>query len=125
MAVNEMLLQSWDGVLRLFPVWSGKDASFHHLRAVGAFVVSASLKSGIVTGFSIISEAGGACLLESPWDGAKPEVRNRVGQLVRVTTVDGARGEFMFETEVKGVYKVQSANASDDASGATGGKVDE
>ena len=125
LAVNEMLLQSWDGVLRLFPVWSGKDASFHHLRAVGAFVVSASLKSGIVTGFSIISEAGGACLLESPWDGAKPEVRNRVGQLVRVTTVDGARGEFMFETEVKGVYKVQSANASDDASGATGGKVDE
>ena len=44
-AVNDMLLQSSEGFLRFFPVWpAGEDAAFNTLRAVGAFLVSASLE---------------------------------------------------------------------------------
>ena len=44
-AVNDMLLQSSEGFLRFFPVWpAGEDAAFDTLRAVGAFLVSASLE---------------------------------------------------------------------------------
>src|SRR6185295_2349670 len=43
MTVNEMLLQSYEGVLRIFPNWNPtKNASFHKLRAYGAFLVSSN-----------------------------------------------------------------------------------
>ena len=58
--INECLMQSYDGTIRLFPNWPlDKDAEFHNLRAAGAFLVSATLKNGKVTGIEIISEAGG------------------------------------------------------------------
>ena len=39
--INEMLMQSFEGVIRLFPCWNKKsDASFTNLRADGAFLVS-------------------------------------------------------------------------------------
>ena len=72
LAVTEMLLQSWDGVLRLFPVWSGEDASFRNLRAVGAFLVSATLADGKVTEFTIESEAGALCSFASPFAVSHP-----------------------------------------------------
>jgi alpha-L-fucosidase 2 len=47
-ALHEMLLQSWDGVIRVFPAApaSWQDASFHDLRAEGAFLVSAVRRGG-------------------------------------------------------------------------------
>lgn len=53
--VNEMLLQSHEGVLRLFPAWEG-DASFQQLRADGAFLVSASRSGGRVEDVKLFSE---------------------------------------------------------------------
>jgi hypothetical protein len=42
--VNECLLQSYTGTLRLFPNWPAeKDAAFQDLRAVGAFLVSSTI----------------------------------------------------------------------------------
>jgi hypothetical protein len=47
LAVNEMLLQSHEGVIRFFPCWPRDlDARFGGLRAVGAFVISAEFKAG-------------------------------------------------------------------------------
>ena len=49
-AVNKMLLQSYQGVLRLFPDWpKDRDARFGQLRAYGAFLVSSELTGGAVT----------------------------------------------------------------------------
>jgi alpha-L-fucosidase 2 len=47
-AVHEMVLQSWDGRIRVFPAVppSWQDASFHELRAEGAFLVSAVRRGG-------------------------------------------------------------------------------
>lgn len=66
--INECLLQSYDGTIRLFPNWpAGKDAEFHNLRAAGAFLVSATLENGKVSGIRITSEAGSRLRIFLPW----------------------------------------------------------
>jgi len=68
--INEMLLQSHEGVLRLFPCWPrDRDARFGNLRAYGAFLVSAELKGGRVSGVRITSEKGRPCTVLNPWPG--------------------------------------------------------
>ena len=64
--VNEMLLQSVGGVIRLFPVWRS-DASFETLRADGAFLVSAKQSDGAVSGVRIVSEKGSLLRLANPF----------------------------------------------------------
>ena len=71
--VQEMLLQSQNGRLRVFPaipaVW--KDVAFTHLRAEGALLVSAEMKGGSVTHVHIVAERGGDVVLGDPF-GALP-----------------------------------------------------
>ena len=63
--VNEMLLQGYEGVIRLFPCWDKKsDASFENLRADGAFLVSSSLEKGQITSLKIKSIRGRICKVE-------------------------------------------------------------
>ncbi len=63
--VNEMLMQSYEGVIRIFPCWDKKmNASFENLRADGAFLVSAENKNGKVTSLKIKSLKGRACNVE-------------------------------------------------------------
>jgi hypothetical protein len=59
-AVHEMLLQSWDGQLRVFPAVPARwqEASFHHLRAEGAFLVSAVRRGGRNVWVQVHSEQG-------------------------------------------------------------------
>ena len=75
-----MLLQSWDGALRLLPVWPiGEAASFVDLLTAGAFLVTARTDGGIhgVGGLRIESGAGTACQLMSPWLGKAIAVQRR------------------------------------------------
>ena len=66
--VNECLMQSWDGTIRLFPNWpKDKDATFQDLRAAGAFLVSASQVGGRIGEIRIKCEAGGQLNLLLPW----------------------------------------------------------
>jgi alpha-L-fucosidase 2 len=66
--INECLMQSYNGNIRLFPNWPAeKDAEFHNLRAAGAFLVSATLEKGKVKGIEIISEAGSKLKIFLPW----------------------------------------------------------
>jgi len=68
--LNEMLCMSHRQVLRVFPVWPRtKDARFLNLRAEGAFLVSSSLRGGVVQGVKITSERGRDCTLVNPWPG--------------------------------------------------------
>ncbi len=69
--LQEMLLQSHRGTLRIFPAIpaSWKDISFSSLRAQGAFLVSAERVGGVVTRVEIVAEGGGQCRLVSPFDG--------------------------------------------------------
>ncbi len=68
--INECLMQSYNGTIRLFPNWpENKDAEFHDLRAAGAFLVSASLKDKNVDSVKIFSEAGMPLKIMVPWEG--------------------------------------------------------
>ena len=66
--INEMLLQGYEGTIRLFPVWpKEKDASFRNLRTHGAFLVSSACEKGKVSHVKIESEQGRPCKVENPW----------------------------------------------------------
>jgi hypothetical protein len=64
--INEMLLQSWGNILRVFPAIpdSWKDASFHDLLAKGSFLVSAARENGSTQFIRIRSLAGEPCLVK-------------------------------------------------------------
>ncbi|MBE6749048.1 MAG: hypothetical protein E7557_07440 [Ruminococcaceae bacterium] len=63
--INEMLMQSYEDVIRLFPCWNKKsDASFTNLRADGAFLVSAELKNENISSLKIKSLKGRNCNVE-------------------------------------------------------------
>lgn len=65
--VNEMLMQSHEGIIRLFPCWNKKmQASFENLRADGAFLVSAELKNEQISSVKIKSLKGRICNVECP-----------------------------------------------------------
>ena len=76
--INEMLMQSHEGIIRLFPCWDKtSDASFRNLRADGAFLVSAELKGGVVTSLAIKSLRGRKCTVQC--DGISSVVRKSDG----------------------------------------------
>ncbi len=65
--INEMLMQSHEGIIRLFPCWNkNDDASFQNLRADGAFLVSAELKNEKITSLKIKSLKGRNCTVQCP-----------------------------------------------------------
>ena len=71
-AIMDLLLQSWAGKIRVFPAMPGdwKNASFHQLRAMDGFLVSASRSAGKTQWVSIKSEAGEPCTLKvTDWQG--------------------------------------------------------
>ena len=63
--ILDMLLQSWGDTIRVFPACPSawKDVSFYHLRAQGAFLVSASRRNGRTRFVAIKSLAGEPCRL--------------------------------------------------------------
>lgn len=66
--INEMLLQGYEGVIRVFPVWpKSKNAGFKNLRTHGAFIVSSECKNGQVEYVIIKSEKGRKCVIENPF----------------------------------------------------------
>ncbi|HOH31274.1 MAG TPA: hypothetical protein PLC40_16455, partial [Candidatus Hydrogenedentes bacterium] len=69
--LNEMLLQSHAGVIRVFPAIpkSWDNVSFSTLRAAGAFLVSASRENSRTTSITIQSETGVVPVVQCPWTG--------------------------------------------------------
>jgi hypothetical protein len=68
MVLSELLLQSVDEVIRVFPAWPRqRQARFRHLRAQGGFLVSSSCITGRIESVEVESTAGGPLRLVSPW----------------------------------------------------------
>ncbi|MCY9661796.1 glycoside hydrolase N-terminal domain-containing protein [Paenibacillus chondroitinus] len=132
-AVNEMLLQSYDGVIDVFPAlpdgelepelslglyehevdWKVKkyekwsDCSFRGLLAVGAFEVSAELKNGRTAWVTIQSKAGERVVIRNPFHiSDEVLVARKKGQFWnRVDHVD-EDGRISFETEKNVEYAI-------------------
>jgi len=68
MVLSELLLQSVDEVIRVFPAWPRqKEARFRHLRTQGGFLVSSSCITGCIDSVEVESTVGGPLRLVSPW----------------------------------------------------------
>ena len=101
--LQEMMLQSWDGTVRVFPAWpKGLDARFQSLRAQGAFLVSASWASGRIQDLQITSERGAPCCLQEPWP-AKTTLTDKNGADVAAQSENGL---IRFETAPGETYRV-------------------
>jgi hypothetical protein len=97
--INECLMQSYNGTIRLFPNWPmDKDAEFYDLRAAGAFLVSAKLKDGKVKDIEILSEAGGPLKILLPWENGGT-INNNNGKTrvdTNVVELDTEKGERIY-----------------------------
>jgi hypothetical protein len=105
-AVNNLLLQSDDGIVRVFPVWPAtRDASFVKLREKDAFLVSSALAGGRVSYVDITSDQGRQLRLRNPWPG-RPVVVTRVGGGAVTPTVTG--DVISFATQASATYTITS-----------------
>lgn len=87
--VNEMLMQSHEGIIRLFPCWDKKmNASFENLRADGAFLISSEIKNEKVISLTVKSLAGRICKIQNPGN-AMISVRQADGKKIRFKKTDG------------------------------------
>ena len=66
-AMNESILQGYDGIFRIFPAFPAARNGRFTLHAVGGFVVSSETKAGEVQWLSFKSLSGNLCKLELPW----------------------------------------------------------
>ncbi len=96
--VQEMLMQSHTGIVRIFPAIPGswKDVSFDKLRAMGAFVISAERKEGNVSKVDILSEKGGILRLANPFKNGFSRNGNKdsnyaKGEIIEINTAPGDR----------------------------------
>ncbi|WP_052421731.1 glycosyl hydrolase family 95 catalytic domain-containing protein [Paenibacillus sp. FSL P4-0081] len=104
--INECLLQSYNGVLRFFPNWPEHDsAEFRSLRAVGGFLVSASIRAGEVQQIEVFSEAGAPLSFYIPWEqgaectrssgemqtftGMAADMQTSAGEIIRIVKAGG------------------------------------
>ncbi|UCD29218.1 MAG: hypothetical protein JSV03_01685, partial [Planctomycetota bacterium] len=99
-AIQEMLLQSYSGTIRVFPAipnqW--KDISFTTLRAEGAYLVSAERCAGMNQRVEVLSEAGGMCKIENPFaetefkiEGAIKDSVQQAGDELRIRMSPGQK----------------------------------
>ncbi len=103
--LNECLMQSYAGVIRLFPNTQNLGrARFRNLRAAGAFLVSAAWDGKTVADVQIHSEKGATVQLENPWRGAAVQVRIASEKAVVPSTEKA--GVLSFATRPGGVYEV-------------------
>jgi hypothetical protein len=113
-SILDMLLQSWGGVIRIFPACPGEwpEAAFHDLRAEGAFLVSARREAGRTLFVRVKSLAGEPCLIKTDLadpvivDGALHSPTRRSDGLLELDLKKGeeallhtmgARGPFVIE----------------------------
>jgi alpha-L-fucosidase 2 len=74
--LNEMLLQSHEGKIRVFPAVPDNWPVAFNLRARGAFMVAAERdENGEIPGVSIKSLQGGECRVQNPWPGQQITVK--------------------------------------------------
>lgn len=82
-AIQEMMMQSYEGIIRIFPVWPRKNhpnAYFRGFRAWGGFEVDAGLKNGVIEQVTVLSHKGHICKIENPWPGKPVKIVYEFGR---------------------------------------------
>ncbi len=90
LALNEMAMQSHQEIVRIFPNWDKRlDCAFQNLRADGAFLVSATIRSGIVLHAKIVAEKGGTLRVACPEEAMMVTVNGGMTDLTAADLVQG------------------------------------
>lgn len=105
-AMNESLLQSYDGTLRIFPAFKGAKTARFTLHAQGGFVVSSEIKAGVVQWIAIKSLYGNLCKLELPWN--KASVQSSLTRKSRIVTEN--KSEFKTKPDEVIIFIPQGQN---------------
>lgn len=109
-AVNEMLLQSHEGKIRVFPAVPSNFAAAFTLRAEGAFMVSSAIDSLETIPFvEVKSLAGKECHVQNPWGDEAVEVVTPENRRVNIK-VDKAQ-VISFNTAVDETYILKKKGA--------------
>lgn len=102
LALNEMALQSHQGVVRIFPDWDTRlNCAYENLRADGAFLVSAEIQSGKVLYAKIVAEKGGTLRVVYPADAFSVTVN---GAPAALSASDLERGIVTVPGDVIGIH---------------------
>ncbi len=115
-AVNEMILKSWGGIIRICeelpPSWN--DIKFKDLRAEGAFLISGSIKDRELEWLLIKSDHAGICKLKNRFFGGKQYHLDihEMKKLSMVGTIELNQefGEFLTKPDVEYVVTPQKQN---------------
>jgi alpha-L-fucosidase 2 len=103
--LNECMLQSYTGVVRVFPNAKGLGpAGFRDLRAAGAFLVTASWDGTAVSNLELLAEKGGVVKLADPWNKGQAKVME-IPQNREIRT-RAANGIVEFNSEAGRRYRV-------------------
>lgn len=107
--VNEMLLQSNEGKIRIFPATPMNWEGAFKLRARGAFVVSSQrYKDGTIPGILIESEKGSICHFVNPWGDEKLIIHSINGDKKQVVNYKvQPNNEVVFNTNPQSMYIVR------------------
>ncbi len=94
--LNEMVLQSFEGIVRIFPCWESKtNVKFRALRADGAFLISSEMKDGVIPYVEIVSEMGETLRIQNPYRAAKVRIDESAfatdEEFISIKTVKGSK----------------------------------
>lgn len=103
-ALQEILIQSHNGVLRILPAVTADWSGVFRLLAEGGFLVASEFHDGQVRFIEIKSLLGKTCVLANPWDS---NCIIRRGEQVMLET---NQPMIRFETEAGRTYLIDSAN---------------
>ncbi|MFZ2656701.1 MAG: glycoside hydrolase family 95-like protein [Victivallales bacterium] len=108
-AVQEMLLQSHNGKVRIFPAipYSWKNVSFTNLRAEGALLITARQTQGSVCQVKVVAEKGGKERMEDPFKGKSFTTEKESADNVEVRD-----GVIEFDAEEGGTIEFKKVRSS-------------
>lgn len=111
-SLHELYLQDWGDRIRIFhgcpPTW--KDAAFIHMRAKGAFLVSATRREGRTAFVQIESEAGGRCRLQTDIPICDLRLTDSQGRTIPFDVIDNKNGIIEFSTSPGDVLQIVNAS---------------
>ncbi|MCC8145386.1 MAG: DNRLRE domain-containing protein, partial [Bacteroidales bacterium] len=106
--LHEFYMQDWGDRIRVFyglPT-SWKEASFINMRAKGAFLVSATRKSGKTVFIQIESEKGGPCRLQTGMPGNNIYVVDMDGNEIPFNLINSENGIIEVNTQPDDVFQI-------------------
>jgi hypothetical protein len=125
-AINESLLQSFNGLIRIFPAVPAGWAPAFKLRARGAFIVSSELREdGSIPGVLIESLSGNICTLVNPWEGKKVSVLRIDGKNRRIQRQQKEQKLIEFSTEPGSSYLILPAGEEPGKPGTYWGSIND